>query len=144
MAAVNSRDKNQLEKRSSRRAWCTFGRHFLSSASACCSVAHVRLLWRRCCRLFAVGKNFLFSSLAWQLGFPAKRCIYTCITAESWAFSLVTRKCAMGLSDRRGREGVKPFWNALRLEKNCELMRCSLRCFVNLWQTAFPRDKDLW
>ena len=68
MAAVNSRDKNRLEKRSSRRAWCTFGRHFLSSASARCAVAHVRLRWRRRRRLVAVGENFLFSSLAWQLG----------------------------------------------------------------------------
>ena len=67
MAAVNSRDKNRLEKRSSRRAWCTFGRHF-SLRRARCSVAQVRRLWRRCRRLFAVGKNFLFSSLAWQLG----------------------------------------------------------------------------
>ena len=67
MAAVNSRDKNRLEKRSSRRAWCTFGRHFLSSASARCAVAHVRLRWRRRRRLVAVGENFLFSSLAWQL-----------------------------------------------------------------------------
>ena len=64
----NSRDKNRLEKRSSRRAWCTFGRHFLSSASARCAVAHVRLRWRRRRRLVAVGENFLFSSLAWQLG----------------------------------------------------------------------------
>ena len=68
MAAVNSRDKNRLDKRSSRRAWCTFGRHFLSSASARCAVAHVRLRWRRRRRLVAVGENFLFSSLAWQLG----------------------------------------------------------------------------
>ena len=68
LAAVNSRDKNRLEKRSSRRAWCTFGRHFLSSASARCAVAHVRLRWRRRRRLVAVGENFLFSSLAWQLG----------------------------------------------------------------------------
>ena len=68
MAAVNSRDKNRLEKRSSRRAWCTFGRHFLSSASARCAVAHVRLRWRRRRRLVAVGENCLFSSLAWQLG----------------------------------------------------------------------------
>ena len=68
MAAVNSREKNRLEKRSSRRAWCTFGRHFLSSASARCAVAHVRLRWRRRRRLVAVGENFLFSSLAWQLG----------------------------------------------------------------------------
>ena len=68
MAAVNSRDKNRLEKRSSRRAWCTFGRHFLSSASARCAVAHVRLHWRRRRRLVAVGENFLFSSLARQLG----------------------------------------------------------------------------
>ena len=68
MAAVNSRDKNRLEKRSSRRAWCTFGRHFLSSASARCAVAHVRLRWRRRRWLVAVGENFLFSSLAWQLG----------------------------------------------------------------------------
>ena len=68
MAAVNSRDKNRLEKRSSRRAWCTFGRHFLSSASARCAVGHVRLRWRRRRRLVAVGENFLFSSLAWQLG----------------------------------------------------------------------------
>ena len=68
MAAVNSRDKNRLEKQSSRRAWCTFGRHFLSSASARCAVAHVRLRWRRRRRLVAVGENFLFSSLAWQLG----------------------------------------------------------------------------
>ena len=54
--------------------WCdsrnrrTFGRHFLSSASARCAVAHVRLRWRRRRRLVAVGENFLFSSLAWQLG----------------------------------------------------------------------------
>ena len=68
MAAVNSRDKNRLQKRSSCRAWCTFGRHFLSSASARCAVAHVRLRWRRRRRLVAVGDNFLFSSLAWQLG----------------------------------------------------------------------------
>ena len=68
MAAVNSRDKNRLEKRSSRRAWCTFGGHFLSSASARCAVAHVRLRWRRRRKLVAVGENFLFSSLAWQLG----------------------------------------------------------------------------
>ena len=68
MAAVNSRDKNRLEKRSSRRAWCTFGRHFLFSASARCAVAHVRLRWRRRRRLVAVSENFLFSSLAWQLG----------------------------------------------------------------------------
>ena len=68
MAAVNSRGKNRLEKRSSRRVWCTFGRHFLSSASARCVVAHVRLRWRRRCRLVAVGENFLFSSLNWQLG----------------------------------------------------------------------------
>ena len=67
MAAVNSRDKNRLEKRSSRRTWCTFGRHFFSSASARCAVAHVRLRWRRRRRLVAVGENFLFSSLAWQL-----------------------------------------------------------------------------
>ena len=35
-----------------------------------CAVAHVRLRWRRRRgrRLFAVGENFLFSSLAWQLG----------------------------------------------------------------------------
>ena len=69
MAAVNSRDKNRLEKRSSCRAWCTFGRHFFSSASARCAVAHVRLRWRRRRRLVAVGENFPFwASLAWQLG----------------------------------------------------------------------------
>ena len=33
-----------------------------------CAVAHVRLRWRRRRRLVAVGENFLFSSLAWQLG----------------------------------------------------------------------------
>ena len=44
------------------------GRHFLSSASVRCAVAHVRLRWRRRRRLVAVGENFLFSSLAWQLG----------------------------------------------------------------------------
>ena len=82
MAAVNSRDKNRLEKRSSRRAWCTFGRHFLSSASAHCTVAHVRLRWRRCRRLVAVGENFLFSSLAWQLR-PAKRCISLAILTSA-------------------------------------------------------------
>ena len=27
------------------------------------------------------------------------------------------RKCAISLSDRRGREGITPIWNALRLEK---------------------------
>ena len=36
--------------------------------SARCAVAHVRLRWRRRRRLVAVGENFLFSSLAWQLG----------------------------------------------------------------------------
>ena len=41
---------------------------FFSSASARCAVAHVRLRWRRRRRLVAVGENFLFSSLAWQLG----------------------------------------------------------------------------
>ena len=68
MAAVNSRDNIRLEKRSSRRAWCTFSRHFLSLASTRCAVAHVQLRWRRRRRPFAVGENFLFSSLARQLG----------------------------------------------------------------------------
>ena len=41
---------------------------FLFSASARCAEAHVQLRRRRRRRLFAVGKNFLFSSLAGQLG----------------------------------------------------------------------------
>ena len=85
MAAVNSRDKNQLEKRSSRRAWCTFGRHFLSSASARCAVAHVRLRWRRRRGLVAVGENFLFSSLAWQLGRRKGLCLLT------WSYTMGKR-----------------------------------------------------
>ena len=36
--------------------------------NARCAVAHVRLCWRRRRRLFAVGENFLFYSLPWQLG----------------------------------------------------------------------------
>ena len=40
----------------------------LSPAGARCAVVHVWLRWRRRRRLFAVGENFLFSSLAWQLG----------------------------------------------------------------------------
>ena len=67
MAAVNSRDKKRLTKRSSCRAWYTFGRHFLSSASARCAVPHVWLRWRLCRRLFAVSENFLSSSLPWEL-----------------------------------------------------------------------------
>ena len=68
MAAVNSRDKKRLEERSSRCAWCTFGHHFLSSTRRRCAGARVWLCWRRLHRLFAIGQNSLFFSLAWQLG----------------------------------------------------------------------------
>ena len=73
MAAVNSWDKNRLEKQYW-RSDCPVALDvpsaaiFLSSASARCAVAHVRLRWWRRRRLCAVGENLLFSSLAWQLG----------------------------------------------------------------------------
>ena len=91
MAAVNSRDKNRLEKQSSRRAWCTFGRHFLSSASARCAVAHVRLRWRRRRRLVAVGENFLFSSLAWQLG--RRKSVFVCVCKKKHSKDFMPNLC---------------------------------------------------
>ena len=60
IAAVNSRDKNRLEKPSS-RAGCTFGTFFFLQ-QARCTIAWVRLRWRRRRRLFAVGENLLFST----------------------------------------------------------------------------------
>ena len=64
MTAVNSTDKKRQGNRSSRRAWCAFGHHFLSSAFGLCAVDHARLCWWCHYRLFVVGDNFL-TSVAW-------------------------------------------------------------------------------
>ena len=53
---------------------------FLSSASAHCAVAHVRLRWWRRRGLFAVGENFLFSSLAFLLSRVSPLSLFSSLT----------------------------------------------------------------
>ena len=153
MAAVNSRDKNRLEKRSSRRAWCTFGRHFLSSASARCAVAHVRLRWRRRRRLVAVGENFLFSSLAWQLG--RRKGVFTCSTtrkenekldrentepSEANVFLMCWKMRWTTTSEQHS--VTSSGWKFLRKARTKKKRHCSSACSINS-STFAPAEQEL-
>ena len=56
-----------------------------------------------------------------------------------WTLSLIARICVISLSDRRGREGVKPIWNALCLEKKLRTyeMLPNFHCMINVEYDGF-------